>query len=226
MEKTLIDKHVLEKDFFKKINQNIMPFKIMMTKYHCALMQVDTKFKVLDEEFSLKYNYNPIESIKTRLKTPESIFEKVNNKNISLSSLSIGDLEENIKDIAGVRIICSFIEDIYTLRDCLSKQDDVIIISEKDYIKNPKSNGYRSLHLIIEVPVFFQDQKIYVKVEVQFRTIAMDFWASLEHKVKYKKDVPKELENSFQLELLECAEVSHLLDMKMEKIKNRLFHPK
>lgn len=223
MNKILIDEQMIQEDFFEKLKEDMMPFKIMMAKYKCALMEVETKFKVLNEEFSLKYNYNPIESIKTRLKSPESIFGKVKKKEITAS---IASIQENIKDIAGIRVTCSFIEDIYIIKKCLTEQDDIKIFLEKDYIKNPKPNGYRSLHLIVEVPIFLQNEKVDVQVEVQLRTIAMDFWASLEHKVKYKKNIPEKLECKFQEELLECAEASNQLDMKMERIKNRLFEIK
>ena len=161
-------------------------FTNLMVYYKCALMEIETKFRVLNEEFSLEHDRNPIESIKTRLKSVDSIVEKMHRRNIPFSTEAI---EENLFDIAGIRIVCSFREDIYFLADCLLKQDDVTLIEKKDYITNPKSNGYRSLHLIVETPIFLKNNKKMMKVEVQLRTIAMDFWASLEHKLKYKKDV-------------------------------------
>ena len=170
---------IISDEFLDDIHKNMKPMKELMTYYRCAIMEVETKFNVLDEEFSLQYDRNPIESIKSRLKSPESLAKKLKKKELPFS---IEGIEENIKDVAGVRVICSFPEDIYMLADCLLNQDDVKLIEKKDYIKNPKKTGYRSLHLIIEVPIFLQSGKKSIKVEVQLRTIAMDFWASLEHK--------------------------------------------
>ena len=182
-------------------------------------MEVETKFKVLNEEFSLQYDRNPIESIKSRIKSMDGIFKKAKKKNIPITMEGI---EEGIRDIAGVRVICSFPEDIYMLADCLLKQDDVVLVERKDYIKNPKPSGYRSLHLIIEIPIFLQNEKKMMKVEVQFRTIAMDFWASLEHKVRYKKNVPADETERLAQELSECAQISADLDQRMQNIRTRL----
>ena len=178
--KALVNNNVID-----IIEDNMMPFKKLMAYYNCAIMQVETKFNVLNQEFSLEYDRNPIETIKTRLKSPESIVKKLTRRNLSLTTRSI---TENLSDVAGVRVICSFTEDIYLLADCLLQQDDVKLIEVKDYIKNPKPNGYRSLHLIIEVPIYLKDEKKNMRVEVQLRTIAMDFWASLDHKLSYNKD--------------------------------------
>ena len=190
------------------------PYRELMSYYRCAMMEVETKFNVLNEELSLQYDRNPIETIKTRLKSPESIVEKLQRRGYPLTVESI---EENLNDIAGVRVICSFPSDIYQLADALLKQDDIRLIERKDYIKNPKPNGYRSLHLIVETPIFLHDQKRLMRVEVQFRTISMDWWASLEHKIRYKKDLP-EMEN-VNRELFECAEISARLDARMEKLQ-------
>ena len=170
---------VLSDEFMDKVQDNFAPIESLMAYYRCAIMEVETKFNVLNEQFSLQYDRNPIESIKARVKSFDSILKKVKRKQIPFSLESI---EENINDIAGVRVICSFQEDIYMLADCLLQQDDVRLIERKDYIKNPKPGGYRSLHLIIEVPIFLEKEKRPMKVEDQLRTIAMDFWASLEHK--------------------------------------------
>ena len=205
--------------FLDFVERNTDPFDRLMAYYKCAIMEVETKFKVLNEEFSLQYGHNPIESIKSRTKSIDSLIRKVRDKQIPLTLESI---EENIKDIAGVRVICSFTDDIYLLADCLLKQDDITLLKRKDYIQNPKPNGYRSLHLIVEVPIFLQNEKRNMKVEVQLRTIAMDFWASLEHKLRYKKNVSPDLEEQLWQELYECAQVSAALDMKMQGIKNRL----
>ncbi len=210
---------IISDEFLDAIHKNMKPMKELMTYYRCAIMEVETKFNVLDEEFSLQYDRNPIESIKSRLKSPESIAKKLKKKELPFS---IEGIEENIKDVAGVRVICSFPEDIYMLADCLLNQDDVKLIEKKDYIKDPKKTGYRSLHLIIEVPIFLQSGKKSIKVEVQLRTIAMDFWASLEHKLRYKKNInPQEIER-LERELIECSEVSAALDKRMEEIRNRI----
>ena len=191
------------------------PYRELMSYYRCAMMEVSTKFNVLDEELSLQYDRNPIEAIKTRLKSPESIMDKLSRRGLPFSVESI---EQNLNDIAGVRVICAYISDIYMLRDALLRQDDIVLLQEKDYIKNPKPNGYRSLHLIVETPIFLHDQKKQMRVEVQFRTMAMDWWASVEHKLRYKKPAAPEEVNS---ELKECAEISADLDKRLEKLRQR-----
>ena len=182
-------------------------------------MEVETKFKVLSEEYSLEYDRNPIENIKSRVKSFDSLLKKIRRKNIPLTMTSI---EENIQDIAGVRVICSFPDDIYRLADCLLSQDDIILLEKKDYIKNPKPSGYRSLHLIIQTPIFLQEGKRMVTVEVQLRTIAMDFWASLEHKLRYKKNISEEQSAFLAEEMSQCAEISASLDERMQKVKDML----
>lgn len=196
------------------------PFKQLMSYYRCAIMEIETKFRVLDVQLSLNRENNPIESIKTRLKSPESIFEKLQRRNLPLT---LSAIEDNLNDIAGVRVICSFPEDIYSLADALLRQDDITLIERKDYIQNPKPNGYRSLHLIVEVPIFLRNETRRMRVEVQLRTIAMDFWASLEHKLRYKKG----LENSedyqeISRQLKNCAEMSAMLDRLMENIRGQI----
>lgn len=223
MLKKVKDKFVKERlindEVFEVIHKNMMPINELMAYYRCAIMEVETKFKVLNEQFSLQYDRNPIESIKSRLKSREGIARKLKKKDLDLT---IDAIQENVKDVAGVRVICSFPEDIYMLADCLLNQDDITLIEKKDYIKNPKESGYRSLHLIIEVPIFLQSEKKSMKVEVQLRTIAMDFWASLEHKLRYKKNIdPNEIE-LLEQELVECAEISAALDKRMEEIRNRI----
>lgn len=206
-------------DFWNMIEENSRRYRELMAFYRCATMEVETKFRVLDEQLSLEREHNPIESIKTRLKRPESIVEKMRRKNIPLS---LKALEEEIRDVAGVRVICSFPEDIYFLADCLLKQDDITLIEKRDYIKYPKPSGYRSLHLIVEVPIFLQNEKRLMKVEVQLRTIAMDFWASLEHKLRYKKNVKPELLQILSEDLVSCADQIECLDMKMQEIRNQI----
>ena len=201
------------------IRENSIPYQRLLSYYRCAMMEIETKFRVLDDQFSLKYDRNPIESIKTRLKTPESLIKKLRKRDLPVTIKSV---EENICDVAGIRVICSFPEDIYTLADCLLKQDDITLIEIKDYIKNPKPSGYRSLHLIVEVPIFLENEKKLVKAEVQLRTIAMDFWASLDHKLRYKKNISPAEAAEISASLKECAEKIADLDCQMEKIKNRI----
>lgn len=192
-------------------------FHNLMMQYHCAIMEVETKLKVLNEEFSQEYNRNPFESIKSRLKSAESIYEKLNRKGYSAT---VRNIEEHLDDVAGIRVICSFPDDIYRLAKLLIRQDDIILLKEKDYIKHPKPNGYRSLHLIISIPIFLSNEKKYRKVEVQFRTIAMDFWASLEHKLQYKKNLENAREIAEQLKV--CAESIEMLDYQMQDIRNKI----
>jgi putative GTP pyrophosphokinase len=210
---------LMSDEFLNFLQENTKPLDRMMAYYRCAIMEVETKFKVLNEQFSLEYDRNPIESIKTRVKSMESIVKKVRARNIPLTLQAI---EENITDIAGVRVVCSFPDDIYLLADCLLQQDDIRLIQRKDYIKHPKESGYRSLHLIVAVPIFLQNEKREMKVEVQLRTIAMDFWASLEHKVRYKKNIPADEADRLASELTECAHMSAELDRRMQSIRDRL----
>lgn len=209
----------LSDEVLDTVQQNMMPMDTLMAYYRCALMEVETKFKVLNEQFSIQYDRNPIESIKTRVKSMNSIMKKVKKKNIDLSLEAI---ENEICDIAGIRVICSFTKDIYMLADSLLRQDDIKLIKKKDYIQNPKANGYRSLHLIVEIPIFLENEKRPMKVEIQLRTIAMDFWASLEHKLRYKKNLPENLAAELADELQECAQVSAALDDRMQNIRDRI----
>ncbi len=193
------------------------PYRELMAYYRCAMMEVSTKFNVLNEELSLQYDRNPIETVKSRLKSPESVMDKLSRKKLSLT---VENIERNIYDVAGVRIICAFPSDIYMLSEAFLKQDDITLIEKKDYIQNPKDSGYRSLHLIVEIPIFLHDQKRLMKVEVQFRTISMDWWASLEHKIRYKKNIlPSE---QITRELYECARIGAELDQRMEEIHQKV----
>lgn len=200
-----------------KIQEVTQPYRELMSCYKCAMMEVETKFRVLDEELSLEYDRNPIESIKTRLKSHESILDKLYLRDIEPTAENI---ESQLHDIAGVRVICTFPSDIYMLSKAFLNQDDVNLLEVKDYIKEPKSNGYRSLHLIVEIPIFLHDEKKLMKVEVQLRTISMDWWASQEHKIKYKKKVSLSAEE--ERELYQCAEIAAALDLKMEKIAKNI----
>ena len=186
----------------------------LMSYYKCAMMEIETKFKVLDEEYCLQHDRNPINSIKSRIKKVPSIMEKLERKGLPLTVESI---EKNLNDVAGIRVICGFPEDVYTLADALLKQDDITLLEKKDYIQNPKKNGYRSLHLIVSVPIFLENEKRPMKVEIQLRTIAMDCWASLEHQLRYKKE--KEFTPEMERELAECAKLSMELDYKMDKLR-------
>lgn len=214
-----IRKSLMSDEFLDFMQENRMPLDKMMAYYRCAVMEIETKFNVLNEHFSLQYDRNPIESIKTRIKSTESLIKKIRNKGLPLK---LDAIEQNIHDIAGVRVVCSFQDDIYLLADCLLGQDDITLIRKKDYIKNPKASGYRSLHLIVEVPIFLQNEKRSMKVEVQLRTIAMDFWASLEHKLRYKKNIPAEQEKLIQEELYDCSIQSAELDKRMQDIRNMI----
>lgn len=202
----------------RKVRNDLTRF--MMT-YKFGLSEMKTKLDILQEEFQHIHEYNPIEHIKTRMKSPESIMKKMYRKNIPVSTVSI---KENITDIAGIRITCSFISDIYRISEMIENQKDVTAIEKKDYIKDPKPNGYRSLHLIVSVPVFLSDRVEDVYVEIQIRTVAMDFWASLEHKIFYKYDrvIPERLTK----ELTSTAKVANELDEKMEQLHEEINHIK
>ncbi len=204
-------------EFIKTFRDSRIPLETFWMYYECAIMEIKTKFNVLNRQLSLHYDGNPIESIKARMKSIDSLALKVIRKNIPWTLEAV---EENINDIAGIRVVCSFEEDIYRLADSFLRQDDITLIEMKDYIKNPKPSGYRSLHLIVSVPIFLENEKKDVKVEVQFRTIAMDFWASLEHKLRYKKDLNPNICEDLAGQLLECAEQSAALDRRMQNIRD------
>lgn len=185
--------------------------------YESAIREVKTKLEILDSEFRTKYAYNPIHHIEDRLKSPKSIFEKLRRKD---KTFSVESAKNNLYDIAGVRVICNYIEDIYTVADLLTAQDDVKLVTRKDYIREPKPNGYRSLHLVIQTPVYLSETKEQVFVEVQIRTIAMDFWASLEHELKYKTD--NEVSAELAERLKQCAETIAATDVEMQEIYKTL----
>ena len=189
----------------------------LMTYYRCAMMEVETKFNVLNQEFSLRHDRNPINSIKSRLKSMPSIMEKLQRRNLPMNIQSV---ETCLNDIAGIRVVCAFEQDVYTLAKALLKQDDITLIEVKDYIENPKPNGYRSLHLIISVPIFLENEKRVMKVEIQLRTIAMDCWASLEHQLRYKKN--HEFTETMAKELERCASISAELDMRMDGLRKQV----
>ena len=217
MEKTAFNQADLEKQFLDKLQEYGQSFYKLMTYYRCAMMEIETKFNVLNAEFSLRHDRNPINSIKCRIKSIGSIKEKLERKALPLS---LDAVKANIHDVAGVRVCCSFVEDVYMLADSLLSQDDVTLIEMKDYIKNPKSNGYRSLHLIVSIPIFLANEKQSMPVEIQLRTIAMDFWASLEHQLRYKKD--HVFTEQMAKELYDCAEISADLDARMSNLRKAL----
>ena len=193
-------------------------FQQAMMRYTCAIREVKTKLEVLNDELSVKNQRNPIEMIQSRVKKPKSIVEKLQRRGFEIS---LESMEKNLDDVAGIRIICSFLDDIYEVADMLIRQDDVKVIAVKDYIQNPKPNGYRSYHMIIEIPVFFSDSKKPIRVEVQIRTIAMDFWASLDHQLKYKKSFIDD-NGEISEELKQCAEVIAGTDVKMLEIRKKI----
>ena len=200
--------------------QNTKKFNDLMMMYRCTVREVRTKLEVLDDEFSATYKRNPISSIKSRIKSPVSIYNK-------LQKLGYEFNEENIRtrlhDVAGIRVICSFINDIYSIADLLAAQDDITVVEIRDYIKNPKPNGYRSYHMIVDIPVFFSSGKTMMRAEIQIRTIGMDFWASLEHQLRYKQGI-ENLENYDEIssELLECAQTVINTDNHMQRIKDMI----
>lgn len=194
-----------------------LQFQELMMMYDCAIKEVKTKLEVLNAELSVRYKRNPIEFISSRIKKPASIANKLQKKG---KDIRICEIEDTLSDVAGVRVICSFIDDIYEIASMLVRQDDITLVDQKDYINEPKPNGYRSLHLIIEIPVFFSDQKKMMKVEVQIRTIAMDFWASLEHQLRYKHVINDE--EVISKELKECADDIAATDIRMLNIRNKI----
>ena len=191
---------------FNQVDQ----WKSVMFLYDSALKEINTKIEILNNEFVHIYNYNPIEHIKSRLKTPDSIVKKLKRYGFEVT---IDNMGEKLSDIAGIRIICSFTSDIYQIAEMITKQSDVTVLYVKDYIKNPKPNGYKSYHMVVTIPIYLTDGPVDTKVEIQIRTIAMDFWASLEHKIYYKFEgnAPAYL----QQELKACADVVNMLDVKM-----------
>ena len=200
---------------FDRIGQ----YREIMMMYNCAIREMRTKLEVLNDDFSVRYKRNPIEIIKTRVKSPISLFQKIQRRGLEVNE---NTLLNGIHDIAGVRVICSFIDDIYEVARLLTSQDDITLIETKDYIKEPKENGYRSLHLILQVPVFFADHKQQMTVEVQIRTLAMDFWASLEHELRYKKEIDGNDVAVIEKELKACAEVIARTDEHMQSIRERI----
>ena len=199
--------------------EETLEFRKLISYYECAVMEIETKLKVLDKEFSLEYDKNPIAAIQSRVKSNSGIMRKLKKRGLPTTLESI---ENNVWDVAGLRVICSFPEDVYLVKNCILKQDDIRLIQEKDYIKNPKPSGYRSLHLIVEVPIFLQNEKKWVKAEIQIRTLAMDFWASLEHKLRYKKNLEPFIAEEIAGSLQSAADTCCTLDRDMERIRTKI----
>ena len=188
-----------------------------MMRYHCAILEMRTKLEVLSKDLAVRYRRNPIEFIESRLKKPSSIARKLRRNG---SEITVENMVEQVSDIAGIRVLCAYIDDIYEIARMLARQQDVRIINVKDYIKHPKDNGYRSYHMIVEIPVYFSDTVRPVRCEIQIRTIAMDFWATLDHDMQYKKKV--EDSEEIMRELKECADVIHNTDEKMMRLRERI----
>ena len=201
------------------LSEGVDSWNTIIFLYRSALKEVSTKVEILNDEFQQVHQYNPIEYIKSRIKSPESIVKKL--KRYGYES-SIDNMVDYINDIAGIRIVCSFTSDIYKLAEMIGKQNDLTVVSVKDYIKHPKESGYKSYHMLVTVPIFLSDRVVDTKVEIQIRTMAMDFWASLEHKLRYKKDIPADQAQQLQEELLACATQSAQLDNRMQEIRNQL----
>jgi len=192
-------------------------FMAMRFRYQSALREVQTKLEILDDEFQMRHSRNPIHHMESRIKKPDSIIQKLRRKGLPFTPEAA---MENLRDIAGIRVVCAYLNDAYTIADLLCSQDDIRLLQTRDYIRQPKANGYRSLHLIVEVPVFMSTGKQLVPVEVQIRTIAMDFWASLEHHLRYKEtaDVPETLNQ----QLFEASEKIAALDQDMQHIHDQM----
>ena len=204
----------------RNIFEETRQFEELMMMYECAIHEVQTKLEVLDKEFSVRYKRNPISSIESRVKSPMSIYRKLKKDNLDVT---VKNIVRNLNDVAGIRVICNFIDDIYDIARLLARQDDIRVVSTKDYIRHPKANGYRSYHMIVEIPVFFARCKQIMRVEIQIRTIAMNFWASLEHQIRYKKDI-EDMEGMEEIsrELLEAADTIAQTDRKMQEIKDKI----
>lgn len=206
-------------EYLAELHADYDPVYNFLMNYQCAVMEVETKFNVLNNRLSIQGEHNPIESVKSRVKSVDSIVRKLDKLGLPIS---LESAEENLRDVAGIRVVCSFIDDIYRIEECLLAQEDVKLIERKDYIKNPKPSGYRSLHLIIQTPIYIEDGKKDMYVEIQLRTMAMDFWASLEHKLRYKKNLNPHTAAQLAKELEACAEESAKLDEKMLRIRHRI----
>ncbi len=212
---TLADRPLVARLALKNIQELSDSYLQMQCRYQSAIREVRTKLENLDEEFQLRHSRNPIHHMESRLKTVQSITEKLQRRNLPVSFSSAA---ENLYDIAGVRVVCSYVSDIYTIADLLKSQDDIVLVKERDYITAPKKNGYRSLHLVVQVPVYLSEGKVWVPVEIQIRSIAMDLWASLEHQLRYKE--PQRIPRDLSAELQKTAQDMAEIDLRMQRIYN------
>lgn len=203
------------------ITDTLQEFMALQQLYDAGIKEVRTKLEILDDEFKIKHDHNPIHHMEYRLKSVNSILGKLEKRGLEVS---LDSIVTNLTDIAGVRVICNYVSDVYKIADLLIKQSDIKLIAKKDYIKHPKENGYRSLHLVVEVPIFLAEKVQPTTVEIQIRTIAMDFWTSLEHHLRYKAD--NEVPDGVRDELIECAKTISNLDYKMQGIHEELNKPK
>lgn len=197
--------------------ESAMQLQQVMMLYESGIREIKTKLDILADESRISGKPSPINAIKSRIKTPRSIVGKLKRRGFPVTLQSMMD---NLNDIGGIRVICPFIQDIYTVADMLMRQSDLTLIEKKDYISSPKPNGYRSLHLILEVPIFLSERTVPVRIELQLRTIAMDFWASLEHKLRYKKSIPEDQSKYLAEEMMDCAQISSALDERMQKVRD------
>ncbi|MBP3637281.1 MAG: GTP pyrophosphokinase family protein [Clostridia bacterium] len=203
----------LQVDFQQMVDE----FFTVQCRYQSAIREIQTKLEILDDEFQMRHKRNPIHHMQSRMKSIQSMMEKLARKN---AQRNIASAVENLTDIAGIRVICSYLQDVYTVAELLTRQDDIHVLKVRDYIKQPKANGYRSLHLVVEIPVFLSEGRVMVPVEIQIRTIAMDFWASLEHSLRYKApgNIPEEISE----ELLQTASDIAILDQRMQTIHDKV----
>ena len=204
-----------------KLHEDVDSWSTVIFLYNSALKEVGTKLEILNDEFQHVHQYNPIEYIKRRIKTPESIVKKLKRNGYEVS---IDSMVNHVNDIAGIRIVCSFTSDIYRLAEMIGKQNDLTVVSIKDYIKHPKESGYKSFHMLVTVPIFLSDRVVDTKVEIQIRTMAMDFWASLEHKIYYKFEgnAPEYISS----DLKDCSEIVSMLDAKMLQLNEAILEAK
>ena len=219
MRKRMVDKEMINGENGKMLRNDPYEIRLMQNLYDAAVKQLSLKFEILNNEFKVLYARNPIHHIEGRVKAIESMVAKLRKKGLPPT---IEAARESINDIAGVRVVCSYIDDVYRVAEMVERQTDIEIIKRQDYIRTPNYNGYRSLHLDIRMPVYLSDRTEHVTAEIQIRTIAMDFWASLEHKVRYKKNVPADETERLAQELSECAQISADLDQRMQNIRTRL----
>ncbi len=220
MRRKRVEQNNLNSEMIEDFFSNSKKFMSLMMMYRSTIREIKTKLEVLDDEFSIEHRRNPIASIKSRIKSPESIYQKLTKLGYEVTT---DNIREHLNDVAGIRVVCPFLEDIYHVADLLASQDDIKLIKVKDYIEHPKENGYRSYHMIVEIPVFFSEGKTLMRAEVQIRTIGMDFWASLEHQLRYKKGLEEtELYDQISQRLQETAKMITATDIEMEEIKQML----